>query len=93
MAELSGSRPNAWHAEAEELAGDAGCGDAGLAWPSLPELDRVVEVRQPVASQYLKMLRDRQQVSREQSERLAVLERERPRFLGAGVVADEGSVR
>ena len=42
---------------------------------------------------YLKMLRDRQQVSREQSERLAVLERERPRFLGAGVVADEGSVR
>jgi hypothetical protein len=38
---------------------------------------------------YLRMMRDRQQATTEQAERLAALERERPAFLGAGVVGTQ----
>jgi hypothetical protein len=84
LAELAGGgNPGIWRAEAEELAATMRAavtrdwrGDACLTWIDAERL-------------YLRMRRDREEVTREQAERLAVLEAERGPFFGAGIVGAE----
>jgi hypothetical protein len=83
LAELAGTDPRVWQAEAEELAATMPAA-VTKDWRGHPCLTWTV-----AEQVYLKTLRDRQQASTEQSQRLAELEAERPAFLGAGVVGTQ----